>query len=84
MNCDRELHGIPLETLCKYLVQLGGEVGASGEVAGKGWKVKITSLPDYHIGKASFCSTLVEMEGEEDVLPAVWQGFEIRCLRPGG
>lgn len=84
MTFRQELHGIPRDTLCQYLVQLGGEVDASGEVEGKGWKAKITSQPDYRIGKASFCSFLVEMEGDEDVLPTVWQGFEIRCMRPGG
>jgi hypothetical protein len=36
------------------------------------------------MGKASFCSFRVEMEGEAGVLRPIWQRFEQMTLRPGG
>lgn len=79
-----EIHGIALDDLREYLLHLGGELQPDGTIMADGWSAEIASLPDYLIGRASFCSYLVKMEGEEELVSSVWQRFKLRILRPGG
>ena len=79
-----ELHGIPAETLRRYLARLGAEPLPTGDLTGPGWTARLIPLPDYRLGQATFCSFRVELQGEDEVLRQVWPRFELLTQRPGG
>ncbi len=64
LTLTREIHGIGAETLREYLIRLGGENQQGGIIVGKEWRASISQLPDYQLGKASFCCFLVEIAGK--------------------
>jgi hypothetical protein len=80
----RELHGITEETLRSYLIRLGGMAQPDGNVTGSDWMARVIRLPDYKLGRASFCSYRVEMAGDPQTLREIWQRFELMTMRPGG
>jgi hypothetical protein len=84
LTLTRELHGIPAETLRDYLLRLGGENQPGGGIVGKEWRASIHQLPDYQLGKASFCSFLVEIAGQKEAVEKITQQFDLRIMRPGG
>lgn len=80
----REIHGIAAETLREYLIRLGGADQPGGIIAGAEWRASIRQMPDYQLGKASFCSFLVEIAGKEEAVEKIMRQFELRIMRPGG
>lgn len=84
LTVNREIHGIPEDTLRDYLVRLGGEREPGGIIDGGRWRASISQMPDYQLGKMSFCSFLVQIVGEKEPVEKLVQQFDLRIMRPGG
>ena len=79
-----DLRSIPLWLLRDYLVDLGGQIEPDGDVAGQGWRGRLTRLEDFRIGSLRVGEVRLEISGEAESIARLEQAQWPKLLRAGG
>jgi hypothetical protein len=79
-----ELRGIPLWLLEKYVLDLGGQPGNDGWLAGDGWQVRLTQIEDYQMGLLKVGQVRLEWQADDLAQANTWPRLANKLVRPGG
>ncbi|MFO7540764.1 MAG: DUF1952 domain-containing protein [Chloroflexota bacterium] len=80
----REVRGIPLWLLQKYLVESGGTAIAEGQVQADGWQATLEQIEDFQIGSLRVGQVRLTITGTAASLHQLNQILEVKLLRAGG
>lgn len=80
----REVRGIPLWLLQKYLVEAGGTAVADGQVQANGWQATLEQIEDFQIGSLRVGQVRLTVVGTAEPLAQLNEILEVKLLRAGG
>ena len=84
MQVEREYHGISLQVISNYLVELGGTMISEDYVGGEGWSATLRKGEPFILGALRFATVHVHFKGDATVLKRLLATFDLRMIRPGG
>jgi hypothetical protein len=84
MEVKREYHGIPLQVITDYLVELGGAKMSEDCVGGDGWNATLRKGEPFILGGLQLVTVHVHLKGDETVLKRLLVTFDLRMIRAGG
>ena len=80
----RELCGIPLWLLRKYLVDIGAEEKGENTVIGRGWQAWLSQMEDFQVGSLVVGQVRLELQADPEVWKELQPVLEKKLLRAGG
>lgn len=84
MQVEREYHGIPLQVITDYLVELGGMVIGEDYVDGDGWNATLRKGEPFILGALQLATAHVRFKGNGPVLKPLLAAFDLKMIRAGG
>jgi hypothetical protein len=78
------MRGIPLWLLREYLQEMGGTALGEDQIAGDGWRVRLTRLEPFRLGSLEVGQVRLEVEVEEAKEAEFRERFAKKTLRAGG
>lgn len=79
-----DMRGIPLWLLREYLLEMGGALTAEDEIAGEGWRVRLTPLEPFRLGSLEVGQVRLEINVDDDREADFRERFAKKTLRAGG
>jgi hypothetical protein len=80
----REVRGIPIWLLQKYLVEAGGTVTSDGQVDAAGWQATLVQIEDFQIGSLRVGQVRLTITGTAEPIRQLNEILEVKLLRAGG
>jgi len=80
----REVRGIPLWLLQKYLVEAGGTAVADGQVQANDWQAALEQVEDFQIGSLRVGQVRLTLVGTAEPLAQLNEILKVKLLRAGG
>jgi hypothetical protein len=84
MQVRREYHGIPLQVITDYLVELGGTVIGEDGVGGNGWSAHLREGNPFILGALQFVTVHVLFKGDDPALKRLLAAFDLKMIRASG
>ncbi len=84
ISYNREMRGIPLWLLRKYLVDIGAEEKGENTVIGRGWQARLSQMEDFQVGSLVVGQVRLELEAEPEIWQELQPVLEKKLLRAGG
>ena len=84
MQVEREYHGIPLQVITGYLIELGGTMTSEDYVSGEGWSATLRKGEPFTVAALRFATVHVTFKGDETVLKRLFATFDLKMIRVGG
>ncbi len=81
MQVKREYHGISLQIIGDYLVELGGTMVGEDQVSGKGWSATLCKGEPFKLGALQLETIHIHFEGDAAVLKRLLASFDLRMIR---
>ena len=80
----REIRGIPLWLLRKYLVDAGGTAVSDHTIQADGWQATLEQIADFQIGSLRVGQVRLTVVGTAVPLAQLNEILEVKLLRAGG
>jgi hypothetical protein len=80
----REVRGIPLWLLQKYLVEVGGTAVADGQIQANDWQATLEQIEDFQVGSLRVGQVRLTVIGTAEPLAKLNEILEVKLLRAGG
>lgn len=80
----REMRGIPLWLLRKYLVDIGAEEKGENLVIGRGWQASLSQMEDFQVGSLVVGQVRLELQADPEIWKELEPVLEKKLLRAGG
>ena len=84
LQCEWDVHGLPLQLVQEYLQELGGELVSEGRVEGPGWAVQFRKTEDFKLGSIRLGNTHLSVEADPEVMETFLPTLEKKLRRGGG
>lgn len=78
------LRGIGPRVVTAYLLELGGNQLEGGEVAGPGWRARVSACQPFQIGALRVGVTEVHFSGDPEAVTRIMARLQEKTLRVGG
>jgi hypothetical protein len=84
MEAEREYHGITIDVISDYLVELGGTRISEDCVSGEGWNATLRKGEPFMLGALQLVTVHVLFKGDATVLKRLLAAFDLKMIRAGG